>query len=79
MVENQERMLLYKTIGLIEILVVAQKITGCTHLFLFCGWGEDKDCPGGGKSSLCNVAHAIRTLHNRIPIRTSCTMVAQLI
>ena len=52
---------------------------GCTHLFLFCGGGEDKDCPGGYENSLCNVAHAMRTLHNRVPIRTSCTMVAQLI
>ena len=77
MVENQERKLLYKMIGSIEFLVVVSKITGCTHLFLFCGGGEEKDCPGGGKNGLCNVAHAIRTLHNKDPIRTSSTMVAQ--
>ena len=63
----------------IEFFGCGSKITGCSHLFLFCGRGEDKDCPGGGKSGLCNVAHAIRTLHNKDPIIMSSTMVAQLI
>ena len=69
MVENQERKLLHKMIRSIEFLVFVSKITGCTHIFEFCGGGKDKDCLGGGKNGLCNVAHAKRTVHNKDPIR----------
>ena len=75
--EIEEKMSLYKMTESIEFSGCGSKITGCTHSFLFCGGGEDKVCPGGGKNGLCNVAHAKRTLHNKDPIRTSGTMVFQ--
>ena len=48
MVENQERMLLYKMIGLIEFLFVAQRKQGAPTYFCFVVGGKDNDQPGGG-------------------------------
>ena len=47
-------------------------------IFIFSG-GKYNDCPGEGIGGSCNVAHVIRTLNNRDPIRISCAMAVQLI
>ena len=46
MVENQEKMSLYKMIGSTEFFSCGSKMTECTHSFLFCGGGEDRVCLG---------------------------------
>ena len=77
MVQNPERMSLCMMIESIEFLAVVQKMTECTHSFLFCGRGEDRACFRVDIYGWCNVAHTKRTLHIKYPNMASGTMVLQ--